>query len=855
MCSLDASRSFVWNFACVVEANSERTAIETAQGQHLTYAQLWQRVQALRAELEQQGVRQGDVVAIHLPRSAEFIAGLIAIWLCEAVALPLDVQMPEQRRRMILNEAQPKLVLGLRHGGQSPAMQHGRDAAYLIYTSGSTGQPKGVLVSHAGLVAVLKQQIEWFQITPESRYLWMHGTGFDASLSDIGTALLTGAALCFDEAAPHELSLIKRLGITHVDLPPALLPYLDDSARLKTIVIGGEVCAAAVIRKWAAKTRLINVYGPTEVTICTSLIVCDEAWDRSWIGQPIAGIEYRVCDDDGREVPTGELRISGVAVALGYPWLPELSAQRFVDAGKTYRTGDLVTRHGCGGYEFLGRVDRQFKLNGRLTCPEEIERALLETGLVKRAHVLPFQRGTRTLLAACAESVCVAQTLREAIQSRVPAWMLPSLWHVTTAMPSLANGKPDAEAIRAALVERPATTARDEEPIQRLFEESLQLTGIDPDEDFFTELGGDSLAVVALMAMAAERGVALPADAIHRGRTVRGVRRLVNRNEAMSRDELQHEVVLDLRFVTADAARPRCILITGATGFLGTALMNEFSGDVRTLSRKNGDVRLAHFGWDEAKWRTMADEVDTVIHLAAEVKLFAPYDELKASQVEGTRNVLRFCAEGRQKTLHYASSLSVFVDADPLESLCREDDLRRDISQLHGGYAQSKWVAEQLVLRAREQGLRAAVYRLGLLSLNLQTGIGPVNDWLTLALPGLVNAPADEALAFDLTPVDYAARVMAWLIQQQADGVFHIANPQPVTQARVAALGEGRKSAFASLAGRRTHRSLDLFKCSRTRFDTTQTTAALVGSRIAFPEITDDYLRCCLHHALSLSTP
>ena len=147
------------------------------------------------------------------------------------------------------------------------------------------------------------------------------------------------------------------------------------------------------------------------------------------------------------------------------------------------------------------------------------------------------------------------------------------------------------------------------------------------------------------------------------------------------------------------------------------------------------------------------------------------------------------------------------------------------------------------------------MYRLGLLSLNLQTGIGPVNDWLTLALPGLVNAPADEALAFDLTPVDYAARVMAWLIQQQADGVFHIANPQPVTQARVAALGEGRKSAFASLAGRRTHRSLDLFKCSRTRFDTTQTTAALVGSRIAFPEITDDYLRCCLHHALSLSTP
>jgi acyl-CoA synthetase (AMP-forming)/AMP-acid ligase II/nucleoside-diphosphate-sugar epimerase len=855
MCSLDASRSFVWNFARVVEANAARTVIETAQGQRLTYAQLWQRAQELRAELESQGVSQGDVVVIHLPRSTEFIAALIATWLCEAVALPLEVQMPEQRRQMILNEAQPKMVLGLRYDVPSAAMPHGRDAAYLIYTSGSTGQPKGVLVSHAGLVSVLTQQIEMFQLTAESRCLWMHGTGFDASLSDIGTALLAGAALCFDEATPHELSLIERMGITHVDLPPALLPYLDDSVRLKTIIIGGEVCAAAVIRKWAAKTRLINVYGPTEATICTSMVVCDETWGRAWIGQPIAGIAYLVCDDDGREVPTGELRISGAAVALGYPWLPELSAQRFVDDGKSYRSGDLVTRHECGGYEFLGRVDRQFKLNGRLICPEEIERALLESGFVRRVHVLPILRGTRTLLAACAEAGCAAQTLREAVQNQLPAWMLPSLWHITAAMPSLANGKPDAAAIRAVLAARPVTATRDDEPIQRLFEASLQLTGIGHDEDFFTELGGDSLAVVALMAMASECGVALPADAIHRGRTVRGVQRLVNRSEAMSRNELQREVVLDLRFATADAAPPRCILLTGATGFLGTALMNELSGDVRPLSRKNGDVRLEHFGWEAAKWRAMADEVDTVIHLAAEVKLFAPYNELKASQVEGTRNVLRFCAEGRPKTLHYASSLSVFVDADPLESLCREDDLRRDITQLHGGYAQSKWVAEQLVLRAREQGLRAAVHRLGLLSLNMQTGIGPVNDWLTLALPGLVNAPAEEALAFDLTPVDYAARVMSWLIQQQAHGVFHIANPQPVTQARIAALGEGRTSAFAALAGRRTHRSLDLFKCSRTRFDITQTTAALAGSGIDFPEITDDYLRRCLHHALSLSTP
>ncbi|MFZ4534894.1 MAG: AMP-binding protein [Propionivibrio sp.] len=870
MCSLDASQTFVWNLARVVEAHAERSAIETAAGQRLTYAQLWERALELRTEFQQHGVERGVVVAINLPRSLDFVAGIIAVWLCDAVALPIDVQMPQVRREMILNEARPSFVLGVGERFTSEVISTA--AAYFIYTSGSTGQPKGVLVSLAGLVSVLKQQIEWFRITPESRCLWMHGTGFDASLSDIGTALLAGAALCFDEVKPHDLGLIERMDITHVDLPPALLPYLADLTRLQTIVIGGEVCAAAVIRKWAVKTRLINVYGPTEATICTSMIVCDETWDRAWIGQPIEGIDYCVCGDDGREVATGELRISGAGVSLGYPWLPELSAQRFVDGGRTYRTGDIVTRHEHGGYEFLGRTDRQFKLNGRLICPEEIERALLECGLAKRAHVLTWQRGTRTLLAACVESEADDEMLRAEVQTRLPSWMVPTIWMITKSMPSFSNSKPDAEAIRAALNARQLSGLRQPsaafecppapetlpgvgalqnaiETIRRLFEDSLQLNDIGPDEDFFTDLGGDSLAVVALMALAAERAMPLPPDAIHRGRTVAGVARLQNTSEALSRGQLMCDMLLDRTFQTAQAAAPRCILLTGATGFLGTALMNELSCKVIALSRKSGDVRLERFGWDEARWRIMTEEVDTVIHLAAEVKLFAPYAELKASQVDGTLNVLHFCAEGRAKTLHFASSLSVFVDADPLVSWCREDDLRRDITLIHGGYAQSKWVAEQLVLQARERGLRTGIHRLGLLSLNAQTGSGPRNDWLTLALPGLMNGSADETLAFDLTPVDHAARVMGWLIRHGANGIFHIANPQPITLAQIVALGNGRASAFATLACRRMYRSLDIFKCSRTHFDMRETTLALAGSGIVFPEITSDYLRRCLRHA------
>jgi non-ribosomal peptide synthetase component F len=128
-----------------------------------------------------------------------------------------------------------------------------------------------VQVAHRGIVNFLDAQIDGFHFDKNSRALFYLSTNFDASISDIGTALLSGATLCMEEAnalkpGPEFLSTLSERQITHMDIPPSLLAMLDLEQMphsLDTVIIGGEACASYVVRKWAERYRVINVYGPT----------------------------------------------------------------------------------------------------------------------------------------------------------------------------------------------------------------------------------------------------------------------------------------------------------------------------------------------------------------------------------------------------------------------------------------------------------------------------------------------------------------------------------------------------------------------------------------------------------------
>ncbi len=607
--SLSSHSLFIASFESIVAKYPDNAAVIVSGEVAYTYTQLARRARSIAAVLQSKGVQGGDIVGISIDKSADYICAMLAIWYAGAAFVPMDPALPAERLQFMADEASVKIVLvnksepgnafassnisqvnladvievdsvsgGSRVGGASPAAQLDtfgyasvgpNDLAYLIFTSGSTGRPKGVLVTHRGIVSFLEAQIAAFDLDSESRSLWYLSTSFDASVSDLGTAFLSGAAICIEAAEQLQPGngleqILSDRQITYVDIPPSILRLLEPAAlppSLKCIVIGGEACALDVVRSFAAKVKLVNVYGPTESTVCTSLGQCGVDWSRPLIGLPLPGITYHLLDEDLNEVSgaePGQLHISGIGLARGYLNRPDLTDTKFIDHPLTgerlYRTGDLVMRTEDGQYQFLGRTDRQIKLRGMLVEPEEIEARLLQFAGVKRAAVLkrPVKTGVaREILVAFVEpnndsglesgrysssdldsdldldfslGLDIGRSLdlvalREHLAQVLPKWMLPQRIEVISPMPLTITGKVDLSDLRQRPLEVDEVAKPDlesgkdssalEQLLMQVYKQVLGVDTVAVDDHFF-DLGGDSFAVVEACVVASALGLALP---------------------------------------------------------------------------------------------------------------------------------------------------------------------------------------------------------------------------------------------------------------------------------------------------------------------------------------------------------
>lgn len=536
-------------------------ALEFA-GEGMSYGDLNRRANQLAHYLRASGVRPDTLVAVLLERSVEMVVALIAVLKAGGAYVPLDPSYPRERLAFMLEDAKAKVLLTqsrltsllpeisatviyldlchevVKHESEEnpDPVADGDNLAYVIYTSGTTGRPKGVMVTHRGLSNSAAAQFEIFHIPSEHRILQFASLGFDASIFEITLALCTGAALCVWERetllGPELVQLLRDRVIMTAILPPSVLAVLpsEQLTELRTIIVGGEACSAALVAQWATGgRRFFNAYGPTEATVWAAVAECSEGRRNPPIGRPIPGAQIYLLDPRLQPVPVGmpgELFIGGEGIARGYLGRPDLTADKFIPhpfanqpGARLYRTGDRGRYLPDGQIEFLGRLDRQVKLRGFRIELGEIEAVLRQHPAVQHLFMVAHEDmpGRGRLIAYVVPkpaTVCQVTELHSFLSNRLPGHMVPSLFVLLEALPLNPHGKvdqrqlPAPETVKTERREYTAPRTAVEKILSRIWAEVLNVERVSIHDNFFG-LGGDSILSLQLITQARRAGLEL----------------------------------------------------------------------------------------------------------------------------------------------------------------------------------------------------------------------------------------------------------------------------------------------------------------------------------------------------------
>jgi amino acid adenylation domain-containing protein len=528
----ERAERLLWNDTAVDFGPPECLSRPTAlihPGGALSSDTLERRARHLAAKLD--GVQPNELVAVVMERGWEQVVAVRAITMAGGAYLPIDADLPEERRRHLIERGECRYVITQARFAEpgwlvvtedeaeiipgNPATP--ADLAYVIFTSGSTGEPKGVMIEHRMAWNTIRDINQRFGVGPDDKILQLSALSFDLSVYDIfnGLATLVMPDPSADKDPAAWARLVAEQRITVWNTVPALMELLVDHAEhegtdissLRLVMMSGDWIPLSLpgrIRALAPDAQIISLGGATEGSIWSihhPIGDVDPSWTSIPYGRPLANQSFRILDAHMRDVPvgvTGDLYIGGVGVARGYWRDPERTQAAFVDG--MYRTGDLGRYGPDGTIEFLGRADTQVKIRGYRVELGEIEAQLSRHPDV--ADCVVATRGERTNRQLVAYIVLRNEVdLRAHLAGILPAYMVPT-WFVTLdRLPLTANGKVDRARLPAPEAPtRPSATVETdtERAIAAIWAELLELP-VGADDNFFS-LGGHSLLAIKAVA-------------------------------------------------------------------------------------------------------------------------------------------------------------------------------------------------------------------------------------------------------------------------------------------------------------------------------------------------------------------
>ena len=826
----------------VVQLYPDRPALIFNERRH-TFAELADWIDRIAAGLAQH-VASGDRVGLSMQKSDGLVATVLAILKLGCAYIPLDPSYPPDRVRFFVEnsavyhvaaDAESRAALcaiGLEHLDYIDPLAEAVDAttllppvapntlAYVIHTSGSTGQPKGVMIEHANVVRLALASASAFALSDDSISTLIASMNFDASVLEIFPCLLAGHTLAVipeadrkDPIALHRT--LGEIGVTHAILSPVVLQNLpqEEIPSLRMLAFGGDVLDERTADWWSRHSRLLSLYGPTEITVMASLgQVLPDANPRI-IGKPLAGYRMYLLNRFKQPVPlgaVGEICIGGDNLARGYLNRDDLTIERFVldpfDASPyalMYLTGDLGRFLPDGTIEFFGRNDAQIKLRGFRIELGEIEACIGTFPGLKHVVCAAKGDGENRYLAAyyLADQELDEEAMRQHVGKFLPDYMVPSFFVRLDALPAGPTGKIDRKALPTVAGKISANPPQDglERQIADIWEQVLRYRGIGRDDSFF-RVGGNSLLAVRMQAEVHKQlGINFTMGEFYGAPTIEALAagKSVNYIQQAVIDAQTELVIANPAPTPVNTAEHRHVLLTGAHGFLGCFLLDELTHRCETVhclirchdeadgfdrlrkQAKNagitpdfdrvrilsGDLAEPGLGLSDDVHQWLADQIDAIVHCGAFVHHLHSYTTMKAANVDATIELLKLALTGRRKPFCFVSTLSV---ATAIEGAIRADEaILPNPPIVDNGYLLTKWVGEQLVAQcAARYGLPVVIARAGNITGCSTNGFSNyANNHFWLFNKGCLQLGTypDIAETVEMTPVDILARAIAGL--------------------------------------------------------------------------------------------